>query len=295
MKLSEDKMNDGPGSILLWHPFTPRGVAGAVRAPRWQLWTALGATAALSVLSVTFFLSHCWSPVIEEAIQQLADGGLLRKGVLQPGGERTNVMLASNRYLAIALDWTAVGARDQASDVRVILQIDRALFCSLFGCATISYRGLGDMPVGRTETGAWWQAWRPAIYSSIGLGQVLFLILSWWVLGIAYAWAIRLFAFYLDRDVDFSGATRLAQAALIPGAIWLTVAVYFHAQGWLSLIGLLIVLVMHLPIGWIYAGLACRQLPRRPDVLPHNPFQPMTETPGAAERNPFSGTGAEPD
>lgn len=292
MKLSEATTDEpGSGIRLLWHPFTPKGVAGAARAPRWQLWIALGLTAALSLLSVFHFLTRCWTPVIEEAIDHLQDGGFIRNGILQPGGQKTDTILASKPHLAIALDWTAAGARDQASDVRVILQIDKALVCSLFGCATISYRQLGDMAVGRSETGAWWRAWRPTIYSAIALTQLFFLIFSWWLLTIIYAWAIRFFAFYLDRDVDFAGAARVAQAALIPGALWLTTAVYFHAQGWLNLFGLLIVLVMHVPVGWIYAGLACRNLPQRPDALPANPFKPIDANPRSEPKNPFRGTG----
>lgn len=248
-------------------------------------------TAALSVASVLYFLSHCWEPMIQQAIGQLDNGGEIRNGILQPGGAKTDVILASNPYLTIALDWTGTSARDQASDVRLIIQIDRVLGCSLFGCTAIDYRQIGDRPVGRSETGAWWEAWRPTITTAISLGQVFLLILSWWVLAILYAWAIRLFAFYLDREVDFGGATRVAQAALIPGALWLTVAVFFYARGWLNLFGLLVVFVMHLPVGWIYAGLACRNLPARPDVLPANPFQPLDSTNPKKPANPFRGTG----
>ncbi|MBI1176374.1 hypothetical protein GC207_02925 [bacterium] len=277
--------------LLIWHPLTPNGVAGAARAPRWQLWVALTLTAALSIATTINFFERAWVPVITKAIESLDDGGAIRNGLLEPGGQRTSVVLAANRNLAIALDWSAAGVHDQASDVRVILQIDRALVCSLFGCAGISYRTLGDMPIGHTETGAWWRAWRPTILSGIAVGQAMFLVISWWVLAIVYAWAIRFFAFYLDRDVDFGGAARVAQAALIPGAIWLTVSMYLHTEGWLNLFGLLVVFIMHVPVGWIYSGAACRYLPPRADVLPANPFQPIEEETHADPKNPFRGAG----
>lgn len=280
-----------PASTPMWHPFTPRGAARAAGAPRWQLWIALGLTAALSVASILFFLNRCWQPVIVAAIDQLADGGQLRQGILQPGGASTDVTLASNRYLAIALNWTEAGPRDQVSDVRFILQIDRFLVCSLFGCTAFSYEGIGDRSVGRTETGAWWRAWQPFLFTAIALGHALYLIIAWWLLTIVYAWAIRLLAFYLDRDLDFTGATRVAQAALIPGALWLTATVFLHAAGWLDLLSVLVVLVMHVPVGWLYAGLACRSLPLRPDVLPANPFQAAEPSGEHRSDNPFSAKG----
>jgi len=258
---------------LVWHPFTPKGVAGAARAPRWQLWLVLGATAALTLTTLLNFLARCWEPVVVEAIDRLDDGSVIRNGVLFPGGAATDVTLARNRHLAVALNWDPEAPRDQGSDVRLYLEIDRALVCTIFGCLPVSYHRFGDTPVGRTETGAWWRAWRPIFYSGAGLGFALYLILSWWVLVVVHAWAIRLFAFYLDRQADFSGAARVAQAALVPGALWLTTALFFHAHDWLDLVGLLIVFVMHLPVGWLYAGLACRHLPARPDAPPVNPFQ----------------------
>jgi hypothetical protein len=225
-------------------------------------------------------------PVFSEPL--LATGGQIRQGILQPGGASTDVTLASNRYLAIALNWTEAGPRDQVSDVRLILQIDRFLVCSLLGCTAFSYEGIGDRPVGRTETGAWWRAWQPFLFTAIALGHALYLIIAWWLLTIVYAWAIRLLAFYLDRDLDFTGATRVAQAALIPGALWLTATVFLHAAGWLDLLSVLVVLVMHVPVGWLYAGLACRSLPLRPDVLPPNPFQSAEPSGEPRSENPFS-------
>jgi hypothetical protein len=280
-----------PVSTPIWHPFTPGGMARAAGAPRWQLWIALGLTAALSVTSVLFFLDRCWQPVIVAAIDQLGDGGRIDQGILQPGGASTDVTLASNRHLAIALNWTEAGPRDQVSDVRLILQIDRVLVCSLLGCTAVRYEVLGDRPVGRTETGAWWRAWQLFLFTAVALGHALYLLIAWWLLTVVYAWALRLLAFYLDRELDFTGATRVAQAAMIPGALWLTAAVFLHATGWLDLPGLLVVFVMHVPVGWLYAGLACRSLPLRPDVLPANPFQTTEPSGEPRSENPFSAKG----
>ena len=118
-------MTEAPTSpALLWHPLTPKGVAGAAAAPRWQVWIAMGLTAALAVFSLLNFLNQCWRPVIVEAIEHLEDGGLIRNGVLQPGGAKTDATLARNRHLSIGLNWTDTSLRDQASDVRVFLQCD---------------------------------------------------------------------------------------------------------------------------------------------------------------------------
>lgn len=288
-------MSESPAKpTLSWHPFTPKGAAGAAAAPRWQLWLVLGATAALAVGTLLSFLAQRWAPVIVEAIDHLDDGGVIRRGVFHPGGAATDATLASNRHLAVALRWNPEAPRDQASDVGIYLEIDRALVCSLFGCLPVSYQRFGDIPVGRTETGAWWRAWSPILYAAVGFAFALYLIVSWWVLVVMHAWVVRLLAFYLDRQVDFPGAARVAQAALVPGAWWLIAAMFFYGREWLDVPGLLIVFVMHLPVGWLYTGLACRHLPPRPDVPPANPFQRgETEAPATPEAapNPFRGPG----
>lgn len=277
-------MTESPAmTMLAWHPFTPRGVAGAARAPRWQLWLVLGTTAGLAVATLLNFLTRCWTPVIVEAISQLKDGGVIRNGILHPGGD-TDLTLASNQHLSITLNWSPSAPRDQASDVRVFLEIDHALVCSLFGCMPFSYEHFGDAPLGRTETGAWWQAWSPTFYTAAAIGYAVFLIVSWWCLVVLYAWPVRLLAFYLDRQVDFAGAARVAQAALVPGALWMSGALFGYARGWLGLVGLLIVFVLHLPVGWLFAGLACRHLPLRSDTQPANPFQSGSTQSASSDR-----------
>jgi hypothetical protein len=251
-------MSDSATSTEIdWHPFTPRGVAGASLASRWQLWVVLGVTAVLSTLMLLFFLTTCWTPVIREAIDRLPDGGYVRGGMYYPGGTTSDLLLAENRFLSAALRWRERPAQDHAADVRLTLQIDGLHACSLFGCAVISYHSFGNVPLGRTETGAWWRAWHPAFLAAAVVIHLFVLVIVWWLLAVFHGWAIRMLGFYLDRQIDFAGAARVAQAALVPGALWLTAALFFYTQGWLNLYGLIVVIVMHVPVGWVYAAAAC--------------------------------------
>lgn len=277
-----------------WHPFTPKGAAGAACAPRWQLWTALLLTGGLAIASLLHFFAVCWSPVIEAAIAQLDDGSVIRRGILHPAGSVTVKELAGNRHLQINLQWNPNAGRDDAADVRLALQIDRLQLCSLFGCLELGYERLGDVRLGRTETGAWWRAWRLPILVAVAVAFSVFLLLSWWLLTVVYAWGIRLLAFYLDRAVDFAGAGRVAQASLIPGAVWVAVALALHARDQIDLLTVLVVYVLHLPVGWLYVVLACRHLPARPDVTPVNPFQAATPAAASATAsNPEAPRGEE--
>lgn len=276
-----------------WHPFTPRGVAGAARTRRWQLWVVLGITAGLSALMLVYFVVKCWAPVLREGIEQLPDGGYLRGGVYYPGETMPDRTLAENRFLSLALEWRGTAALDHTADVRIALRIDRVRFCSLFGCTGLPYQMLGDQPLGRTESGAWWRAWSPALLAALACGHVLFLVATWWVLTILYTWAIRALAFYLDREIDFGGAARVAQASLVPGALWMIAAMFSYSQSWLNLFGLVVVGVAHLPVGWVYAAAACRHLPLRPTATGVNPFEvdPPPPSPEAQPQpeaaNPF--------
>ena len=283
--MSESEQLPGPD----WQPFTPRGVARAAAAPRWQLWIVLGLTAGMSAFVLASFLSVCWQPVIGEAISQLPANGYIRTGVYYPDSTTTDTVLAENSWLAISIRWSPQIVSNQASDVRATLQIDRLRLCSILGCTTISYHTIGDRSLGRTDTESWWNAWKPFILAAVAIVHILFLFVSWWVLTLMYSAVIRFLAFYRDRQIDFAGSCRVAQASLIPGALWLIASVFFYQQRWLDMFGLLMVFVLHLPVAWLYFFLALRHLPLIDRTTKGNPFKDG-DGPDEGDRNsnPFA-------
>jgi hypothetical protein len=272
-----------------WQPFTPRGVAGAASAPRWQMWLALGLMTALWSLILVGFLITCWEPVIRAAISRLPPDGYLRGGVYYPATDATDVILAENSWLAISIRWSREAVTDQASDVRATLQIDRIRLCSILGCSAIFYHSLGDRSLGRADTEAWWNAWRPFCLTAVVIANIACLFVSWWLLTLAYSAVVRFQAFYRDRQTDFAASCRVAQASLIPGALWLTAALFFYQRGWLDLFGLLVVFIAHVPVAWLYFSLAIQHLPLHAAAVAGNPFLNADAPPHEKKRNPFGG------
>lgn len=272
-----------------WHPFTPRGVAGAALAPRWQMWLALALTAALWSVVVVSFLINCWEPVIRGAINNLPAKGYLQRGVYYPETATADVVLAENSWLAIGIRWSPEAVTDQASDFRMTLQIDRLRLCSILGCTGIAYQSLGDRSLGRADTEAWWNAWKPFFVSAVVIANVTVLFIAWWLLTLIYSAIVRFQAFYQDRQTDFLSSCRVAQASLIPGALWLTAALFFYQRGWLDLFGLLVVAVAHIPVAWLYFSLAVPHLPLHGAAPISNPFKDATDPEPEKKRNPFGG------
>ena len=62
-----------------WQPFTPRGVAAFAHSSATRLLAVQLVVAALVALSVTWFLSVAWIPVIEEGIRALPETGEIRR------------------------------------------------------------------------------------------------------------------------------------------------------------------------------------------------------------------------
>ena len=254
------------------------------------MWIVLGLTAGLSAVVLTSFLSSCWRPVIDEAISNLPANGYILGGVYYPDSITTDTVLAENAWLAISIRWSPQTVNNQASDVRATLQIDRVRMCSILGCTTVSYHTIGDRSLGRTDTEAWWNAWRPFILAALSIVHILFLFVSWWVLTLMYSSAIRFLAFYRDRAVDFAGSCRIAQAALVPGALWLIASVFSYQQRWLDMFGLLVVFVLHIPVAWIYCFLALKHLPAIDPNRKGNPFLTKDERDATPPTdNPFAG------
>jgi hypothetical protein len=144
----------------------------------------------------------------------------------------------------------------------------------LAGCWRFSYPKGWTIPLNRLKLDAWWGAWRPVIAVGIGLSVVAGLWLSWTLMAWVYAVVVRLVAFFWHRQLSLSGAWRLAMAALMPGALWMSAAISLYGLRQMDLTGWLFAFGLHFVIGWIYLLGAPLRLPHRhsPGILPVNPF-----------------------
>jgi len=85
-----------------------------------------------------------------------------------------------------------------------------------------------------------------------------------------------LLAFFANRDLSLGGSWRLAGAAHMPGALFLTTAIFFYGLGALDPVRLIVAVGLHVVISWIYLLLAPLKLRLHPAVMhAKNPFVPI--------------------
>ena len=269
-----------PKSKSAWQPLTPRGVAAFARATFGRLLLVQFMVALLAAVAVICFLAMACFPTVRQAIRQLPEQGVIRNGQLA-SPRLSAEPLAEGPILAIVVDLANQSRASLSSDVRVEFGKNHFEVCSLFGCMTLPYAKDYLVQFNRPELEPWWGAWEPIILGLVFIAVVAILLLSWAILATFYFGFVRLLAFFKDRNLTWSGSWRLAAAALMPGAIWLTAGLVLYGLGALDLIRFLFVASLHFAIGWIYLILGALKLPRISGAAPtaSNPFAlPPAET-----------------
>jgi hypothetical protein len=274
-----------------WQPFTPSGVAAFARARLGRLFLVQGLIALAAAGAVVWFLHRCWVPVITDAIHHLPAQGEMRRGNLDWFGD-SPVLLAQGRSLALTVDLEHSGQARSPAHVQVEFGRRDARVISLLGFLPLSYPPRGAVAFNRPELEPWWGAWAPPLLALAAGLTVASLLLSWAALATLYCGPVWVMGFFADRGLTLGGSWRLAGAALMPGAVFLTAAVVLYGLGALEVIGLLVAFVLHVPLAWLFACTACWKAPRQ--VLPaeaaRNPFQhqpsPTAEPPADAGQTP---------
>jgi hypothetical protein len=262
-----------PASSPSWQPITLGGVASFARGSFGRLFFVQLVVALLVAGSVSVFLATAWFPVVEKAIARLPEKGTIRRGQLDWAGPSPCV-LADATFLSIAVDVENAQPTGQSADVQWELHRDRFRIQSLFGYLDIPYPKVWTIALNRAEVEPRWGAWKPFLLLGIGAGVVIGLMAIWQVLATFYSLPLRLLTFYADRDVGWPGCWRMAGAAQLPGALLMSGGILLYGFNRLNLIGLLFAWLLHLVIGWIYAGIAPARLPRVAGSLRRrdNPF-----------------------
>jgi hypothetical protein len=125
---------------------------------------------------------------------------------------------------------------------------------------------------------------------------------SWIGIAILYAIPVRLLALSWRRRVSLWGAWKLSMAALLPGAILLTVAIGIYGLGQIQIPELMFTWAAHFVVGWIFVIGGTYRLPFKiantnpfGDKMPEehsdeeksNPFKPAKKRREEPEKNPF--------
>ncbi len=270
-------MNPGAdGSALppaAWQPLTFGGVAAFAGARLGRLLLVELLAAAAFSAAVVWFLQRSYSPVILQAIQKMPPTARVAAGQLQgvPG-----TLISESQFLAIAVTPQPGSDIGQGADLQIQLRPTDFCVGSVFQPDwgwEFDYGPGTKLDLSRTNLEPWWGAWQPVLWTGVGLALVLLLLVTWWVMAAVYMAPGMFLAWFADRKLSWSGAWRLASAALMPGALLMAVAVVSYACQAADLLGLSFFFVAHLIIGWVYLVGGAWASPRLfADAAKRNPF-----------------------
>jgi len=260
---------------LAWEPLTPRGVAAFACATTGRLLVVQFLVALIVAGATVWFLYDGWCPTIREGINQLSEEGEIRAGRLNWRGDSPQ-LLAEGTFLAISVDLEHTNNLRSPAHVQAEFGKENCLLYSLLGYAEVQYPTKWIISFNRKELGPWWVAWQPWLLLIVAAGVVVGLLLLWYVLATVYALPVWLIAFFTNRDLGFLESCRLAGAALMPGALVMTVGIVLYDFGVMDLVGLLFVAGGHFVLGWIYLVVGVLFLPKSPGASARkNPFVPQ--------------------
>jgi hypothetical protein len=258
-----------------WQPLTPGGVAAFAAAPWRRLLLVQLIVAFLGAGSIAWFLAMGYFPMIDQTIPQLPPKTQIRGAQLQwPGNEP--VMLAENRFLAISVDLQHTGVRRSLAHVQMEWGRTHVRFHSLLGYTPVKYPAGWIISLDPAELGPRWGAWQFVIVVGVIVAVLLGLGCFWWSLSFLYAGPVWLLGYFLNRKLTWSGCWRLANAALLPGAMVMIIAISFYALGAMDLVKLGFCFAAHIVTGWIYLALGTFFVPRLAQAggPKRNPFKP---------------------
>ncbi len=256
-----------------WEPLTPRGVAAFARASFERLFIVQSIFALLAAAAVVWCLSDGIFPIIGGAIEQLPDMGSIHGGKLD-WREDSPVMLAEGKILALSVDVEHGGALHSPADFQFEFGRDDIRIYSLFGEAYVDYPAGYIIAANRGDARPAWGAWAPNLLGLAAIGTFFGLLLTWATLATIYAPLVWLLCFFANRDLNLLASWRLAAAALMPGALVISLALVLYECGGFDLVQLCFAFGMHLVIGWIYLFVSPLFLNRALATEKKNPFVP---------------------
>jgi len=267
-----------------WEPLTPRGVAAFAEASLRRLWLVQLLVAIFAAAVVLWLLLSTWFPVIQQAVRQLPAQGYVRGGRLVWQGP-ASATLAENHFLALTVDLSHAGSVRSPAHLQVEFGERDVVFLSLFGVVQTPYPRGYIIAFNRNELEPWWGAWKPVLLAVTPVAVVSGLMVSWGLLALLYCPMAWLTAFFANRNLTLGGSYRLSGAALLPGALFMMVALVLYGLGALDVLRLLIMAGVHLLIGWVYLFWAPFWRPLLPGQLPltGNPFRPQKNRAGTKD------------
>lgn len=266
-------MSDCNEPAFAWEPITPRGVAAFARASLERLLVVQAVVALLAAAAVVWVLSDGVFPTINTAISGLPDAGQIHSGVLE-WRDDSPLLLAEGHILAISVDLEHGGALRSPADFQFEFGRNSVRVFSLFGETEFNYPPGYVIAANQVDARPAWGAWAPDILGLAAIGVFFGLLLVWALLATLYSIPVWLVCLFSNRDLSLGASWRLAGAALLPGALLLSMSLVSYELGAFDIIQLCYAFGMHLVISWIYLFVSPMFLHRVVAVEKKNPFVP---------------------
>lgn len=259
-----------------WEPVTPRGVAAFARASFERLFVVQCLFALLATAAVVWVLSSGFFPTVAAAVDALPDTGDVTRGQLT-WTNNSPTMLAEGHFLALSVDLKHSGQLRSPAHFQMEFGSNSLWILSFFGMTEVIYPIDKSFYFSRPGVQPAWGAWAPEILGLVALGTFFGLLLAWMLLATIYFLPVWLVSFFANRDLNFRQSWKLSGAALMPGALIMTLGIVIYGAGAFDLVQLCFAAAMHLLIGWIY--------------LVISPLFLKRAVPGEEKGNPFSTPG----
>jgi len=182
------------------------------------------------------------------------------------------VLLAEGNVLAFMVDLEHGGSIRSPADFQFEFGRDSLRVLTLFGEAEFNYPINWVFAANKHEARPAWGAWSPEILGLAALGTFFGLMLMWALLATIYFLPVWLICFFANRDLNFRQSWKLAAAALMPGALLVSLAIVLYEIAAFDLVQLCFAFGMHVIIGWIYLFVSPMFLNRAVPTEPENPF-----------------------
>ncbi|MDX1953643.1 MAG: hypothetical protein SFY81_15850 [Verrucomicrobiota bacterium] len=279
---------------LLPQPFTFGGVAALAQLRIGRVFGYALAIAFTTAVVTVLIFARTIAPVIDEAISQLPDDAQIAHGRLA-WPDLASQRLAGNRCFAVNV--RIMGEPEGVpADFQMELRTDEFRFHSIAGYLPLAYP-TGTISLSQAEMGPRWGAWKPVLLALSGLAMFIWLFLSWIFLATIYCGFVFSFVLFADRKLTLIGSWKLAFAALMPGAILMTVALLFYGFQMIGLLEIGMASVLHFVIPWFYLLFSPAKLPKSEIFQPFGPGSatkatadhptPSLGRPKKADPNPF--------
>jgi len=258
-------------SSFAWEPVSPRGVAAFARASYERLFVVQSIFALMAAAAVVWLLTTRLFPTVDAAIENLPATSVIERGKLGWPDDSPK-LLSEGHFLAFSVDLGHSGNLRSPAHFQFEFGTNSLCIYSLFGVAELFYPPDQSFYFDRPELSPLWGAWAPEILGLAAIGTFFGLLIIWLILATIYSLLIWLIAFYADRDLNYFQSWKLAGAALMPGALIMSLAIVMYGLAVFDLVQFCFAAVMHIVIGWTYLIVSPLFIRRAVPVAKGNPF-----------------------